>query len=174
MSPKKDTWSYSILGCDEAMDYFYEYTKMIRKALTQDESEKYPGGKIPYDFKKTLIERSYERLLNYAYKQKSRLAFIVLGENIMTYRAKMTEDLRNLILKYSDWKYEKDQLENEEDRLERKHFLDDFREKIKNYDGSKPVKIPLYTVTRVINERKEKGLDTKNIWRKNLDYSIKN
>lgn len=86
---------------------------------------------------------------------------------------KMTEDLVKTILRYSDWKYEKNQLENEEDRLERRKFLDDFRKKIENYNSTEPVKIPLYTLTRVINERKEKNLDTKNIWKKNLDYSIK-
>jgi len=43
---------------------------------------------------------------------------------------------------------------------------------VPNYDGTKKVKVPLYTVTRVINERKTKGEDISNIWRKNIDYSI--
>jgi len=83
----------------------------------------------------------------------------------------VTEELRQTILKYSDWKYEKNQLKSKKDRLERKTFLDDFREKIRNYDSSKKMKVPFYSITRVISEKKAKG-DTTPIWRQNIDYSI--
>ena len=75
-------------------------------------------------------------------------------------------------LKYSDWEYEKDQLKSKKDREERKRFLDDFREKIKKYGGTKVVKVPFYTVTRVIDEKKARG-DNSPIWRQNIDYSIR-
>ena len=91
---------------------------------------------------------------------------------LMLHKSKMTEDLKQTILKYSDWKYEKDQLKNEKDRKERKKFLEDFREKIKKYDGTKVIKVPFYSVTRVVDEKREKG-DKTPIWRQNIDYSIK-
>ena len=98
---------------------------------------------------------------------------MVLGCFLMLNKGKITEELRQTILKYSDWEYERDQLKNKKDRKERKRFLNDFCEKIKNYDGTKVVKVPFYTVTRVINEKKAKG-NTTPIWRQNIDYSIKN
>jgi len=84
----------------------------------------------------------------------------------------MTENLKEKILKYSDWKIEKNQLTNEQDLMGRKNHLMAFWEKVKNYDGTKQVKTPLYTVTRVINERKAKGEDITHIMKKNIDYSI--
>ena len=91
---------------------------------------------------------------------------------MMSYRAKMTEDLKQLILEYSDWKYEKEQLKNKKDRIERKRFLNEFRKKIKEYDGTEEIIIPLHTVTHVINEKKVKGENTP-IWLQNIDYTIK-
>ncbi|HDZ18495.1 MAG TPA: hypothetical protein ENH75_09405 [archaeon] len=168
---KEDTWSYSILGNDLAMDFFYDYIKILGDYLTHDEKEQYPN-ETPEDLQKTLIERSYEHLVDHAHKQKSRLAFIVLGDLMMSYRAKMTEDLKQLILEYSDWKYEKEQLKNKKDRIERKRFLNEFRKKIKEYDGTEEIIIPLHTVTHVINEKKVKGENTP-IWLQNIDYTIK-
>ena len=97
---------------------------------------------------------------------------MVLGVFLTLHKSKITEKLRQTIIKYSDWEYEKDQLKSEEDHEERKKFLDDFREKIKKYDGTKVVKVPFYTVTRVIDEKKARG-DKSPIWRQNIDYSIK-
>ncbi len=91
----------------------------------------------------------------------------------MQYKSKITEELKHEILKYSDWEHEKDQLKNEKNCGERKSFLDEFREKIKNNNGTKIVKISLYTLTRIIDEKKEKG-DTTPIWSQNIDDSINN
>lgn len=168
-----DTFSYAIMGNDEAFVLYHKYSKAIIKSRSKELMEQYPDSNIPNKVKQELIEENYEELIKLAEKQKSRLAYMVLGTYIMARGAKLTDELKKIILKYSDWNYEKHQIENEEDRKERKKHLEDFWLKIKNYDGSEEVKIPLYTVTRVINERKAKGLDTKNIWKKNLDYSIK-
>ena len=119
-----------------------------------------------------LIERSFSQLVAHACKKKSRLAFMVLGCLLMLHKSKITEELRQTILKCSDWEYEKDQLKKEKVRSERKRFLEDFREKIKKYDGTKVVKVPLYIVTHIINEMKDSG-DNSSIWRQNIDYSIK-
>lgn len=165
------TWSYSIGGNDEALDLVCDFIEIKNSYLTPEEVKEHPR-KVPRSMHEVLIERSFDHLVAHAYKKKSRLAFLVLGRFLMQNKSKMTEELRQAILKYSDWEYEKDQLKNEKDREERKKFLDDFREKIKNYDGTKIVKIPLYTVTRVINEKRERG-DTTPIWRQNIDYSIR-
>jgi len=168
---KNETWSYSIKGNDDAWNLNSDFIDIKFDQLTPEESKKYPRN-IPERMHGILIERAYDQLIAHAYKKKSRLAFMVLGCFLMLYESKVTEELRKTILKYSDWEYEKDQLKNEKDRKERKKFLVDFRDKIKNYDGTKVVKVPLYTVTRVINEKREKG-DTTPIWRQNIDYSIK-
>lgn len=164
------TWSYSIEGNSEASSLTCDFIEIMNSYLTSTEIEKYPR-ETPRYLWKTLIERASDHLITHVYKQNSRLAFLVLGSFLMFYKSKMTKELKQVILGYSDWEHEKDQLQNARDRKERKKFLDDFREKIKNYDGSKVIKLPLYTVTRVINEKREKG-DTTPIWRKNIDYSI--
>ncbi len=166
-----ETWSYSIKGNDEASNLNSDFIDIMIEHLTPEEDKKFPRN-IPENMDTILIERAYNQLIAHAYKKKSRLAFMVLGCFLMRYKSKMTEELRQIILKYSDWDYEKDQLKNEKDRDERKSFLDDFREKIKNYDGTKVVKVPFYTVTRVINEKREKG-DITPILRQNIYYSIK-
>jgi len=168
---KIETWSYSIEGNDEAWALSSDFTSITTSHLTPEENKKYPR-KIPASMDKILIERAYDQLVAYAYEKKSRLAFMVLGLDLMLFKCRITEKLRQTILKYSDWEYEKDQLKNKKDREERKKFLDDFREKIKKYDGTKVVKVPFYTVTRVIEEKKARG-DNTPIWRQNIDYSIK-
>ncbi len=169
---KINTWSYSIMGNDEAWDFSSDFVHIMLDYLTPEEDDKYPR-EIPKQLFKSLIERAYDRLIAYACEKKSRLAFMILGRSLMLHKCKITEELRQTILKYSDWDYEKDQLKDERDRKERKEFLNDFREKIKAYDGSKVVKVPFYTVTRVINEKREKG-DTTPVNRQNIDYSIEN
>ena len=164
------TWSYSILGNDEASNLNSDFIDIMIDRLTPEEDKKFPRD-IPESMDTILIERAYDQLIAHAYKKESRLAFMVLGCFLMRNKSKITEELRQAILKYSDWEYEKDQLKNEKDRDERKRFLDDFRDKIKNYDGTKVVKVPFYSITRIINEKREKG-DTTPIWRQNIDYSI--
>lgn len=167
---KIETWSYSILGNDEASDLNSDFIDIILDHLTPEEEEKYPRD-IPNHLFEILIGRAYEQLVFYAREKKSRLVFMVLGCFLMRKKIKMTEELRKTILKYSDWDYEKDQLKDEKDRNERIRFLDDFRGKVKNYDGSKVLRVPYYTLSRIINEKRKRG-DTTPISRQSLDYSI--
>jgi len=169
---KIETWSYSIEGNDEARHLSFDFICIKNDHLTPEEENKFPRN-TPESMNKILIERAYDQLIAHAYEKKSRLAFMVLGVFLMLHKSKITEELRQTILKYSDWEYEKDQLKNKKDREERKKFLDDFREKIKKYDGTKVVKVPFYTVTRIIDEKKAMG-DNSPIWRQNIDYSIRN
>jgi hypothetical protein len=158
------------MGNDEASNLICDFIEIKNSYLTPNEIEMYPK-KTPRHLQKTLIERSIDRLINHSYKTKSRLAFMILGRYLMQNKIKITEELRQTILKYSDWKYEEKQLKNERDRKERKRFLDDFRKKIENYDGTKIVKIPYYTVAQIIEKRKEEVVKTP-LWRQNIDYSI--
>lgn len=167
----KETWSYAILGGDESFQLFFEYGKIIRKSLPSKIYEDYPNG-LPNEIYQDQIEKFYEELIKFADNQKSRLAYMILGVIIMANGGKMTEDLKEKILKYSDWEYEENQLLNEQDIIERKNHLIEFRDKIKNYDGTEQVMTPLYTVTRVINEKKAKGEDITHIMKKSIDYSI--
>ena len=165
------TWSYCIMGNDEASVLNSDFISIMIDHLTSEECEKFPQI-VPDSMDKILIERAYDQFVAYAYEKKSRLAFMVLGCFLMLNEGKLTEELKQTILKYSDWEYEKGQLKNKKDRKERKKFLDDFRDKIKKYDGTSVIKLPLYTVTRIIDEKREKG-DTTPIWRQNIDYCIR-
>ncbi|KKM72149.1 hypothetical protein LCGC14_1423420 [marine sediment metagenome] len=167
----KETWSYAILGGDESFQLLFEYEKIIRKSLPPKIYKDYPDG-IPIEIYQSQIEKHYEELIKFADNQKSRLAYMIMGVVIMVNCGKMTEALKEKILKYSEWELEENQLINEQDLIERKNHLMAFREKIKNYDGTKQVKTPLYTVTRLINEKKAKGEDITQIMKKNIDYSI--
>ena len=161
---KVKTWSYSIMGNNKASSFYNDFIEIKYNFITNEESKKYPK-EIPMSLHATLIERCYEQLVLHAYNKKSRLAFMVLGCFLMAHKGKITEDLKRVILKYSDWGCKKDQLKNRQDRKERKKFLLDFREKIKNYDGTKEVKL-LY-------QQKNNG-DIQPIWHQNIDYSIDN
>ena len=118
---KIETWSYSIEGNDEASNLEWDFIQIKNSFLTSEENKKYPR-RIPDSLDKILIERAYDQLIAYAYEKKSRLAFMVLGCFLMLSKVKITEELRQTILKYSDWEYEKDQLKNKKDREERKRF----------------------------------------------------
>ena len=166
------TWSYSIKGNDEASNFNWDYIRIKNSFLTPRERKKY-SKKIPEDMQRVLIERAYNALVNYAHEKKSRLAFMVLGCFIMLYKGKLTDKLKQIILKYSVWEYEKDQLKKRKDRKERKRFLEEFRERIRKYDETKVIKVTFYSITQIENEKAEKG-DTTPIWRQKIDYSIKN
>jgi len=167
------TWSYSILGSDDAMELNYNYISIMNKCLSPEERKekmKDSVGKNRMD--KILINRCYNQLVEFAQHQKSRLAFIVLGEFIMAHAGEIDVDLRRLIIKYSNWSYERHQFINKRDRKERKNFLMDFRRKIKKYDGTERVYVPFYSVNRVINEMQERGETKIEEWRQDINYSI--
>lgn len=159
-----ETWSYCIMGNTKAERLRYEFIELENEYLTSEEDKLYPD-EIPYSMHKILIERAYDKLVAHAYSKKSRLAFMVLGVFLMLNQGKMTEDLKQVILKYSDWKYEKDQLKNKTDRSNRKKYLADFRKKIKNYDETERLVVPYVSRTR-----REGFIDIK---KQNINYSIK-
>ncbi|MFX0037672.1 MAG: hypothetical protein ACFE9I_18785 [Candidatus Hermodarchaeota archaeon] len=170
-SREEQTWSYAIMGSSEAFKLFHKFNEIIRVSLPLETYEAYPNG-IPDTIYQNQIENHYEELISFADNQNSRLAYIILGVVLMSHRGKMTNELKKVILKYSDWKYEKNQLKSRRDKIERKRHLMEFRNKIKSYTGISQVKIPLYSLTRVINKRKAK-MNRSPIYRKNIYYFLK-
>ena len=167
-----DTWAYTITGNIKAEVFFWAFLKIIYNFLTKKEVERYDGINefIPYELHREIINnRCYEDLVEFASRQDSRLAFMVLGVVIMKYGAKMTEELRELILKYSDWSFERDQLENKRDRQERKKFLLDFREKIKDYQDGVETMVPVVPLTSLLEDKLK---DDSLIDRRPIDYKI--
>ncbi len=66
----------------------------------------------------------------------------------------MPEDIRDLILAHSKWEDEEDQIDNEEGRVQRRKWLLDFQERIRNYVEGIPVKVPHETRSDVIKKHK--------------------
>ena len=97
---------------------------------------------------------------------------MVLGQFLMLYGCKMTEELKQGILRYSDWEYEKHMVKNPKDKEERKKFLDDFNNKVRMYDGSMKIVIPIISKTHIINEKRVKGDKIPDLL-PNIEYSIK-
>ena len=144
------TWSYTIMGCSQAFYYWSYFFDILEDE--EEVLEKFPDSKV-----KDLIEEKYERLVSFAIELKSRLAFQVLGVLLMNYGAKLTNALRKLILIYSRWEDEKDQLFDEKDRLERFYYLSEFRKTIKSYKGGIPTKIPWEWPSQIIEKLREQG-----------------
>ena len=145
----QDTFSYAILDNTDAFGYWGEILSLIARYKTPKEQEQFSGpfplGSLDTEnlIKEIIDNRCYNELFEYVSKQKSRLAFFVLGAFLMNVGAKMSQDLREKILDYSSWKYEENQLfENIE---ERKKHLSDFRKKIKNYKNGVKVKYNIIT-----------------------------
>ncbi|MFX1458876.1 MAG: hypothetical protein ACFFBT_05355 [Promethearchaeota archaeon] len=152
-----ETWSYCIMGNSEADMFEFEFIEIMNDHLTPEEIKIYSKD-IPDSMDKILIERAYEKLIIHAYSKNSRLAFLVLGQFLMSFQGKMDVDLKKVILECSDWKYEKHQLENEDDRKDRKRYLADFQEKIKEYNGTQRISLSFEPWEKIL--------------KKNIDYSI--
>lgn len=140
---------------------------MLLHYLEGEERDKYPFD-LPDILVTELIERSYNELIDFVARKKSRLAYQVLGVLLMKYGGKITENVKTLILKYYKWEDEKDQLTNKNDINERKNYLFDFREKVKNYkDGVKAI-VPIELLTEIMDQNKDNSF----IDRVSLDYKI--
>jgi hypothetical protein len=163
-----DTWSYTIMGNKRAEIFWWEFFQILLEHLTDEERAKHPVG-LPRSLIKGLINSNYEELVQYTNRQNSRLTFQVLGVLLMEYGAKMTEGVRMLILKHSDWNYERAQLINAQDISDRRNFLFDYREKVKNYHGGFKVDVPIELLTDIMENNGENTI----IDRQSIDFQIK-
>jgi len=130
-------WSYTIAGNWRALRFCEDLLRFCSRAKTDDERKKVRDNEIELtELMSLLIDRCYEKLINFAQDQNSRLAYLVLGVFLMEFGGKMTKEVKEDILKYSDWKYEVHQFKTVEEKELRKKYLIEFREKIKGYvDG---------------------------------------
>ncbi len=149
-------WSYTIKGNLRALYYYEDLERICLSAMTDDEEKEFDNVDITLQdalkirlgeeteeikskkFKlmqltRSQIDRCYDKLVHFIRNQNSRLAYIVLGVFLMVDGGKMTKELKEDILKYSDWAYEKHQFKNVEEEELRKKYLIEFREKIKGY-----------------------------------------
>ncbi|MBA7674397.1 hypothetical protein ES703_82611 [subsurface metagenome] len=150
------TWSYTIMGSSEASTYWFRFSQLIDSFLT--EGEKKELRYVPKDKWKFLIEERYEDIVKLAIRQKSRLAYQVLGVFLMKFGVKMTNALKELILIHSRWENEKDQLFDERDRAERFYYLCEFREKIESYVEGVETTISWETQNQVVEKLRNQGL----------------
>ncbi|TFG24095.1 MAG: hypothetical protein EU529_05215 [Promethearchaeota archaeon] len=142
-------WSYAINGNWRANYYYEDLFYICSSSCTAGEREIINRNDhlIPLDIWKVLIIRCYDKLIKYADEQKSRLAYLVLGMFLMEHGGKMTKEVKDKILKYSRWKYEKHQLKSKEEREFRKKYLFEFREKVINYVDGVQTKVTDGTLT---------------------------
>ncbi|MFX1501421.1 MAG: hypothetical protein ACFFDH_10715 [Promethearchaeota archaeon] len=122
------------------------------KYITKEERKKF-DYEYPDKLRKEFFERAFDEIVSYVLEQNSRIAFQVLGWNILFYGAKMPEEIKELILLHSEWKDEMDYLENSEDFVERQHWLSDFYEKVKNYKEGVPIKIQFFTKSDIFERQ---------------------
>ncbi|MFW9939458.1 MAG: hypothetical protein ACFFFT_00360 [Candidatus Thorarchaeota archaeon] len=164
-----DTWAYTITGNREAQRISNELTNIVLGYATSGEKQRYPDG-YPDKFWRKLLERSFDEIVKWVINQNSRLAFQILGEEIMFLGARMPEEIRELILLHSEWEDEQGQLDNKKDQDERKYYLLDFREKIKNYKEGMSINIPRKTKREIFEKhvKNKKGFII--IDRKSIDY----
>jgi hypothetical protein len=168
----KDTWSYTILGNDKSTEIYGGFLNIVMASLTLEEQNNLDKVINNSECFKRKIEECYDILVSFAFKSESRLGFQALGAFLMWHGAIITDNVKQLILKYSKWEDEIKQLKNERDKNERKWALIDFREKIKNYNADYKVKVPDETITDVINKKK-KNKDNSPIWRRAINHDIK-
>jgi len=166
-----DTWAYTITGNKEARRLSYELTGIMMNYATPEEKKQYTA-RYPNKLWRKFLEIGFDEIIEWVFEQGSRLAFQILGEEIMYNGAKMPEEIRELILLYSEWEDEEDQLKDEKDRLERKYFLLDFREKVKYYKEGVPINIPRKTQREMFENQTRDKDGFISIDRQPIDYCV--
>jgi len=164
------------MGSDEASKYWVTYSDFLFSFLTVEEMQSVStsSGRL-----RIIIETHYEDLVIITIDQKSRLAFQVLGVYLMDHGAKMSSALRELILIYSSWENERDQLFDERDKAERYHYLSEFREKIRNYKEGIKTTVSWETNNQIVHKLQEEGVINSDYpfimapERRAIDYNIK-
>jgi hypothetical protein len=142
-------WSYTIMGNWRADHYFEDLFFICLESETDEEKKQVRPENEFLDSMKILIGRCHDKLITFARRQHSRLAYLVLGWFLMFFGGEFTEEIKEQILKYSEWKYEKLQFKTEEEKELRKKYLSEFREKIVNYIEGTPTLISEETLSDI-------------------------
>lgn len=142
-------WSYPIMGSWIANRYHQVLFHICWESKTDEkEIQLLPDSEF-IDSMKVLIDRSYIELVNFVQRQQSRLSYLVLGWFLMFFGGKMTKEVKEQILKYSEWKYEERQFKTEEEIELRKTYLSEFRKKIVDYKEGPPTRITEETLSDI-------------------------
>jgi hypothetical protein len=162
-----EVWAYTIRGNKEADHIWSDFMDIILKKLSLEESYR-PSD----DFLAEVINtRAFKDLLNYVESKKSRLPYLIFGVLLMQFGAKMPSELKKPVLEYSCWEYEEHQFIAEKDKQERKKYLLDFRERIKNYRDGIATNIPVVYLSDLIEQKFRDG-DFTLLERQKIDYSL--
>lgn len=142
-------WSYTIMGNWRAKHYREDLLFICFDSKTPEERKQVRRGSEFIDFMRILIDRCYDKLIAFVREQHSRLAYLVLGWILMRFGGKMTNEVKEQILKYSDWKYEECQFKTEEEKELRKKYLSEFREKMVIYTEGIPLSVTEETLSDI-------------------------
>jgi len=112
------------------------------KTLTPTSASPVRAREILIESDRNLINRCYNELVDFAREQYSRYAFQALAIFLMEHGAKMSEDVKKLVLDNSWWKDERYKLVVRHARIQRKKFLFDFRAKVLKYKEGTCIKVP--------------------------------
>lgn len=135
-------WCYTVMGNWRAKHYLEDMVFICGDFKTDEERKKArPQGREFIEYLKILIDRAYDKLIAFVREQHSRLSYLALGWFLLFFGGKMTEDVKEEILKYSEWEYEKHQFKSEEEKELRKKYLSEFREKIISYVEGTPTSV---------------------------------
>ena len=144
------------MGNSEAYRYWGKYSEFIWSFV--DISEIATSNYVSDERLQYIVRERYEDLVGLAIKQRSRLAYQVLGVFLMDHGAKMTNALKELILVHSCWEHEKTQLLDEKERSERFYYLSEFREKIESHKEGVKTEVTWETQNQVVEKLREEGV----------------
>ena len=149
-------WAYTITGSWRALQYCEDIIKLCFKAMTDSEKNEYrnvditlqdalkirlgeeteeiKGKKIKVtQIIGSLIDRCFDKLIHFIRNQNSRLAYMVFGVFLMKYGGIMPKEIKEEILRHSEWEHEAHQFKSIEEKELRKKYLLEFHEKLKGY-----------------------------------------
>lgn len=147
-------WSYTIMGNWRAKHFYQDFFFICWELKTVEEKGQLPEDMSDSEFiesMRVLIDRGYSKLVDFVQKQKSRLAYLVLGWFLMFFGGKMSREVKKQIIEYSEWDCEKFQFNTEEEKKLRKKYLSEFREKIINYREGIPTHVTEETLSDIYN-----------------------
>ena len=149
------TWSYTIMGTSKAFYYDAQLFFFIHSFLNRNKRTKDP---FPEELFVSLINEKCDELLKLVVEQNSRLAYQVFGVFLMESGAKMTDEVKELILKHSRWEDEEDQLLDPQDKSERLFYLSDFRKRIEEYIEGVKTTVPREFPDDVVQKFRKQGV----------------
>jgi hypothetical protein len=126
------------------LDHEWALYKIILNVCGFHDDEIINGPIPPNNLNKALLESCYERIINIPndHEYAECLKYIVLGALILALNAKITNRLREKIIKATDWdaelkwRWKTIDKEKQKDFLqERKKLIDSFRQLILNYQS---------------------------------------